>query len=239
MEIKTDWDINVTADMMIKRMGGSRKGQKLLNKRLDILDLGKELLEPCTIYGIFSVKSIEEEIVKLENGLSFKSEHLAKLLHGTDQVVVMARTIGHVLEEKARYLTDQGDLFTAYLLDIYGNIAVGLLGRMMYRQIKEQYSSYGVTVQMEPGQLDWNIREQTIVHKLISLDKIGVSLSDSCLMTPIKSTTAVFGVGDPEKVQEGLPSCTYCSKKDKCTYREDLDEMARLEADAEELWQEV
>ncbi len=233
LEIRTDWDINVTADMLIKRMGGSRKGQKMLGECLEVIDLGKKLLEPCTIYDIFSVKGIQGENVELENGLSFKSEHLAKLLHGTDRIVVMARTIGPVLEEKVRYLSEQGNFLTSYLLDVYANAAVVLLGKMMYRQIREQYSSCGATVQMEPGQLDWNIQEQTIVYKLVSFEKIGVTLADSFLMIPVKSATAVFGIGDPVKVQKGFPSCTYCSKKNKCTYREEVERINREELGVE------
>lgn len=237
MELGKDWNINVTADMVIKRMGGGRKGQRLLGECSEIIDIGKRLLEPCTIYDVFSVKCIEGENVELENGLSFKSEHLAKLLHGSDRVVVMARTIGPALEEKVRYLTEQDNFLTSYLLDVYGNAAVGILGRMMYRQIRGQYSSYGATVQMEPGQLDWNIREQAIVSQFISFEKIGVTLADSFVMAPLKSTTAVFGLGDPAKVREGFPPCTYCPKNNKCTYREEVQEMARI--DAEELCPEA
>lgn len=216
--------VSVTEEMVIKSSGGSYN-KKLAIYLPDVLALGENLLEPKGIYDVFPVTRVEKERVLLENGQIFNSEHLCKLLNGVEEIIVMCCTIGPALESKVKELNKKGDIIRSFLLDMYGATAVGALLQNLYQQISENYKGYGITVHMEPGQLDWNISEQQIVFKLIFPETIGVSLNDNYMMTPLKSTTGVFGVGDPEKVKRGGFACEVCPRRDNCTFRHDAEIM--------------
>ncbi|MDD2235064.1 MAG: hypothetical protein PHV03_09245 [Desulfitobacteriaceae bacterium] len=211
--------VSVTEEMVIKSSGGSNN-KKIAKYLPDVLSFGANLLEIKGLYDVFPVAIVEEESVLLENGQFFNSEHLCKLLNGAEEVIVMCCTIGHALESKVKELNEKGDIIHSFLLDMYGAAAVATALQNLYQEISENYKGYGVTINMQPGQLDWNISEQQIIFKLISPGAIGVSLSDSYMMSPLKSVTSVFGVGDPDKVQKGGFACEVCPRREKCTFRQ-------------------
>ena len=69
-----------------------------------------------------------------------------------------------------------------------------------------------------PGYGDFSIQHQKAVLAMLEASKrIGVTMTDSYMLTPTKSVTAVIGIGDAE-MNCNLNSCEECDKTD-CTYR--------------------
>lgn len=217
-------EINVTEEMLMKRAGGCSK-ETIAQYLPEVISLGESLLEPRTVYDVFPIEKIEDEKLHLENGQVFRSEHLCKLLIGAEKLVAMCCTIGPALERKVGELNKEGDFLISYLLDIYGATAVGSLMSSLYQKIKNDYAGYGVTVHLEPGQLDWNISDQRVLFQLISPEKIGVTLNDGYMMKPVKTTTGVFGIGDADKVRKGDFACKVCPKRKDCTFRHEAEEL--------------
>lgn len=226
MQNDLELEVIVTEEMLIKRTGG-RSNETMEQYLPGIMSFGESLLEPKTVYDVFTIDKIEEKKLYLENGEVFQSEYLCKLLTGADKLMVMCCTIGPALERKVKELSNDGDLLKQYLLDVYGATAAGTLMRSLYERKVKDYTDkgYGVTVHLEPGQLDWNVRDQQVVFRLLSPEKIGVTLNDGNMMTPVKSTTGVFGIGDVEKVKEGKIACKVCPKRDTCPYRHEAEEL--------------
>jgi hypothetical protein len=225
IKLKKSLEIKVTEEMLLKRAGG-RSNERTAQYLPEIISLGEGLLEPKTVYDVFTIDKIEEKRLYLENGQVFRSEHLCKLLIGAEKLVVMCSTIGSALERKVRELSEAGDMLNSYLLDIYGAVAVGLLMRSLYQRIKqEDYAGFGITVYLEPGQLDWKISDQRVLFQLISPEQIGVSLNESFVMKPVKTTTGVFGIGDMDKVKKGVFACEVCPKRKTCSFRREAEEL--------------
>ncbi len=223
-ELQKDLGVKITPEMLVKRAGGQ------LNERMagylpKVIALGEGLLEPKTVHDVFTIDRIEDNVLYLENGEEFKSEPLCKMMSGADQLVVMCTTIGPVLEERVRELSNEGEFLESYLLDIYGATAVGVVRNSFYDRLVESFDGFGATVTLEPGQLDWNIRAQKAVFRLISPEKIGVSLNEGNMMTPIKTCTSVFGVGDVDKVKKGVIACAVCPRRKTCHYRHEAEEI--------------
>lgn len=224
IKLQKGLEIKVTEEMLMKRVGG-RLNERTAQYLPEVISLGESLLEPRTVYDVFAIDKIEEERLCLENGQVFHSEHLCKLLIGAEKLIAMCCTIGSTLERKVSELNKEGDLLMSYLLDIYGAAAVGSLMRILYQKIKNDYSGYGVTVYLEPGQLDWKIRDQAILFQLITPEKIGVSINEGFMMKPVKTTTGVFGIGDADKVKKGDFACRICPKRKMCTFRHEAEEL--------------
>lgn len=120
MEVREDWDIHVTVDEMVRRLSPGRSPNETMIKVYEeAIDLGARLVQPKSIHGDFAIERIENGRVLLENGLSFSSAHLGRLLAGADRVVVMCRTIGPSLEKAVASLQEQGDVLSAFVLDNY------------------------------------------------------------------------------------------------------------------------
>ncbi|MDD3315495.1 MAG: hypothetical protein PHH05_08390 [Syntrophaceticus sp.] len=224
MQNGLELEIVVTEEILNKRTGG-RSNETLAKYLPEVISLGESLLEPKIVYDVFAIDRVEEKKLYLENGEVFQSEHLCKLVSGADKLMVMCSTIGPALESKVKELGNNGDMLKQYLLDIYGASAAGILMDSLYKTIVKDYTDtgYGVTVQLQPGQLDWNVSAQQVVFRLLSPEKIGVTLNDGNMMTPVKSTTGVFGIGDVEKVKEGHLACKVCPKRDSCSFRREAE----------------
>lgn len=70
-----------------------------------------------------------------------------------------------------------------------------------------------------PGYGDLPLEHQkTIVDFLNTKKNIGMSLTDSLMMIPVKSVTAIIGIGDEKNKCKG-PGCMICSGKN-CPYRD-------------------
>jgi hypothetical protein len=59
-----------------------------------------------------------------------------------------------------------------------------------------------------------------VIFDLFPAERLGVTLSDHYLMTPLKSTSFVIGLGvDMGVAAEGSP-CDYCDLRERCKLRE-------------------
>lgn len=90
------------------------------------------------------------------------------------------------------------------------------------RQLKLQYEQNHqyLRPRFSPGYGDFSLQCQTRIAAVLELNKrIGITLTDSLLMVPTKSVTAVIGIGSKQK--DCLAAgCAACESKE-CTYRRD------------------
>ncbi len=217
--IITDWTVPVTLDRLLGRL---EPGRRLPSPRVravgeKAMEIGASLLDPKSVHGDYAVESVSGRVVRLEGGFSFHSDHLARLVRDADRLVVMCRTIGPAVETTVSSLLDD-DPALAYALDVYGTIAQTELGRVMYQRLSGRFPGWRATVPLAPGQLDWSVQDQAVVFELLSPERIGVTLSPSYMMTPVKSTTGVFGVGHPARLERGTSPCEICPRRDTCDF---------------------
>jgi len=83
------------------------------------------------------------------------------------------------------------------------------------RQLADQ-SGLKITNRYSPGYCKWDVSEQQKLFQLFPENCCGITLSESSLMSPIKSISAVLGIGSSVAYQEY--TCEICSMKE-CLYR--------------------
>ena len=127
-------------------------------------------------------------------------------------------TIGKKLDEWSKEFYDSGNQLEGYILDLIGPHIAESTADWLEEKIKKEVaaSNFGCTNRYSPGYCGWDVYEQ---HKLFSFFKpgfLGVTLKESGLMKPIKSTSGVIGIGPGVKKQDYLcETCgiTECIKK--------------------------
>lgn len=87
-------------------------------------------------------------------------------------------------------------------------------------QLAKQYPGRHLRPRFSPGYGDFPLTAQPeLLRRLDAPRKIGLTATDSCLLAPIKSVTAVIGLADaPGKCHAG--GCATCSKLN-CAFRRD------------------
>lgn len=147
------------------------------------------------------------------------SKNLAQCLSGCDEVVFFAATIGLGIDRKiTRY--EKVSPVKALLLHAYGAERIESLCDGFCRELELEAAKQNryCSNRFSPGYGDLPLETQVDFFKLMDCNrKIGISLNDSLLMTPSKSVTAIFGLGNCEPVRLNN-SCRNCLKSN-CEYR--------------------
>ncbi len=184
------------------------------------------LFEPKGIYSSVKIKQISFSAsggrVDLKNGFSLNfNNSIINLLKGASYLVLGVVTIGSSLENKVSEFFTQGEYPRAIALDAVGTVAVESLSRyirnLVCQEAKEQY--FKITRYFSPGYGDWDISQQKDIFKIIPTNKIGVSLTESCMILPRKSLSWIIGIGKGVIISsEERDACKICKAKN-CRYR--------------------
>lgn len=157
---------------------------------------------PFTVdFGCFKVESVS----------------LHKHLQGCHSAILMAATLGAGVD---RLLTKYGKLAPsrAVVLDALASSAIEYWCDLVEKDLTRQTDKH--CERFSPGYGDFALEYQKNLTECLDTGKhLGLSLSQSLLMTPTKSVTAIIGLGASARACGN--KCQQCGKKD-CIYREVL-----------------
>jgi hypothetical protein len=179
------------------------------------------IVEPAVTYRWVAVERRDARRVEVGGEVLTLGRH-ADLLRPAQEAFVAVVTIGGTLEERTGELHAAGRALDSYLLDAVGVYAVGKCIETARMIVESQAAErgWGVGPELAPGQLSgWAIAEQKRIARLLDLDAIGVKVTESGMLVPVKSASMLVGAGpDYEAAQVGSP-CAYCSVSETCRYR--------------------
>lgn len=171
------------------------------------------------IYRIFEL-SHEEGCLKIGEW-KIESKSLLKNMKGCEKVVLFAATLGteadmlmrrYSVTEMARAVVMQA--CAASLLEEYCDSCQD--------QIAEEAGKEGLYLRprFSPGYGDFDIRHQEQLTRILQTDKtIGLTMTESFMLTPTKSVTALIGASTMQTACH-RHGCEVCEKTD-CVYRRD------------------
>lgn len=147
------------------------------------------------------------------------SRNLAKNLQDCSQVILFAATLGaevdHLIHRYNRIQMSKAVILQAAAAAVIEEYCDEVNGAL-----KEDYESRGFYLRprFSPGYGDFPLDCQVPVLTVLEAAKrIGITLTDSLLMAPSKSVTAIIGVSQkPHRCE--LKGCEACGKTD-CAYR--------------------
>lgn len=148
---------------------------------------------------------------------SVDSHNLSSVLIGCQKAVLIAATVG----PGADMLVKRAEVTSKAEALIYNSIAIAAIESFMgvfNGYLKTQFPRYELRPRYSPGYGDVPLSTQKeLLSTLDTNRKIGVALSDSLLMTPTKSVSAIIGLGEEGCVHVDR-DCDICSKRD-CEFR--------------------
>ncbi|MFC1568759.1 vitamin B12 dependent-methionine synthase activation domain-containing protein [bacterium] len=163
----------------------------------EALEISKPLIRPKGGYLFLEKISDSRDTVKFkDSSFEIQSPQVAKLLKSSAIAVIFMTTIGKDLENKAHELSQQGDVTIGFMLDAIASETADAVADYLHRQyiagqVGEEYET---TPRFSAGYGDWPITVQSDILQLCNGGKIGISVTESSLMIPRKSVSAVFGL---------------------------------------------
>lgn len=183
------------------------------------------LIQPKGIWQIYGYDD-RNQIILSPTPLKLKSQPLIEHLQGSVQIAVMAVTIGAELEGSIENCFKQDRYALGLLLDAAATAAVEQTADAVNSFIAQEMSKVGLVAlrRFSPGYGDWDITDQSLVVEAAQGEHIQLSVTESCMLVPRKSVTAVIGL-TPHEERLILPSsetatCLYC-EQENCASRKE------------------
>ena len=157
--------------------------------------------------------------VDLINNSGFRipdSELSRRVLAECHTAAVLVCTLGAEFDLWVRQLQVR-DMALAALLDVLGSAYVESGCDAAEEAIRTRYPGIYLTDRFSPGYGDFPLEAQQKLLDFTQARRIGVTLTDSLLMTPQKSVTAVVGIADTPQPAR-IRGCAHCSMRGCCPY---------------------
>ena len=178
----------------------------------------ERLADKKSIYRIFELSLKDENELKIGN-VEIYSRNLRTNLKDCKQVVLFAATLGAEVDRLIRKM-QVVDMAKAVVMQACAATLLEEYCDELQQKIAEHMQEQGkyIRPRFSPGYGDFSIQHQKAVLAMLEASKrIGVTMTDSYMLTPTKSVTADIGICDAE-MNCNLNSCEECDKTD-CTYR--------------------
>jgi len=185
----------------------------------DALAEGSPLLSPAVAIRWLPILKVSPRHVSLEGGKALTGPLPGRQLAKAAEVAVALCTIGPALELHSSSLR-ASDPAAALALDAVGSAAVARLTDEACEVIRRRAraSGQGTTTAFGPGLPGWPVDPgQREVFSIMDGSSVGVTLSPSQQMVPLKSLSFVVGVGPGLEGQN--PPCRFCQLGESCRHR--------------------
>lgn len=178
----------------------------------------QQTAERKSIYRIFDIRHTEKICI---GTMEVESKNLAKNLKGCEQAVIFGATLG-IGVDRLIQRTSITNMAKAVVLQACAAAYLEEYCDICQEKIAEELQKEGkyLRPRFSPGYGDFSLSHQPQLLRMIESAKtIGLTMTDSFLMTPTKSVTALIGVSTTQEPCH-RKGCEVCSKKD-CLYRRD------------------
>ena len=175
------------------------------------------LISPRSAYAVYNY-DCQRGVIKADDELALTGKSIKKHLAGCEKVLAISATIGPDIVEAITQHFDEGRYAHSVLLDAAATEAVeeaaNALEKMLSPKIKAQ--GFASRWRFSPGYGDWPLEAQQDFMPLACAAEIGINLTESMMLSPRISVTAIIGLYRPEQVNSeiGKQGCQSCGQKD-------------------------
>ena len=177
-------------------------------------------VQPRYTYRIYGLDAGESGLCLQGAELELTGASAAKMLSGCRRVVLLACTLGSRFDTKLLALQAR-DMARAVIYDALGSALVEAGCNAAQEEIAARFPGVYLTDRFSPGYGDLPLDIQpALCAALDAQRRLGITVTPSLLMNPVKSVTAVIGLSDrPQPAR--IRGCEFCSLRETCQFRKE------------------
>ncbi len=182
--------------------------------------LSEELIEDLVpsarlryMYRIVEAERVTKQQLTFDGKIFSPGGIICSYLEGMTHACVFVATAGREFDSKLKELAEKGDIVADFIADSIGTVLAELA---VSRLEVELGIDAHLSLPYSPGYCGWDIREQQDFFPMFPPEPCGIRLSESSLMTPEKSISGFFAMG--ENLARQPYHCEICQNK-KCYKR--------------------
>ncbi|HUU06071.1 MAG TPA: vitamin B12 dependent-methionine synthase activation domain-containing protein [Patescibacteria group bacterium] len=206
---------------------GLKSGSRPSSRSSVLLQQALELFKTCSEPLGLSEAIGKDEFADVFSGQGRNAPDppLQKIFPRADSLLLFAFTLGPRISEEIKRLFASDDFALGSVLDAVASLAADQAGRVAEEWVERQAAGQknGALPRAflySPGYCGWHISAQEKLFARLRPEKIGITLNESFLMTPLKSISGVLVAGPAviHQFSEVYPFCAHC-KSPTCRER--------------------
>ena len=178
----------------------------------------EQALTPRFTFAVFPVRRTPEGAALEGSGLVLPGRMARTMLRECSDAVLLLCTLGAGFEAQLRAASAR-DMAQAAMLDACGSAYVEAGCDEAEKAIAARFPEKYLTDRFSPGYGDLPLDLQpALCAALDSQRRLGVTVTESLLMVPMKTVSAVIGLADtpqPARVR----GCQFCARRETCEFR--------------------
>lgn len=155
------------------------------------------LSRPAGVYLRVKIVERTPDSIGLENGIRFQSKSLSRLLQNSEEVILMAATVGPEIVAAISEEVNQKDAAFGLILDAVASQTSDIILDWMMDYLNGMLAKKGLKLtrhRYSPGYGDLPLDYQRPIYEALHLRKLGLELTEKFMLTPEKSVIAIAGI---------------------------------------------
>jgi len=144
-----------------------------------------------------SIKECALPRIVFSNNIEFSSRHLCSWLEGCKEAVFMGASAGKDIIDAIKRGSAEGSLTQGVIYDAVASevtdVALDWIMDYFNRELRRENKQLDAK-RYSAGYGDFSLENQKAIYEMLKLEKLGVNITDKCILVPEKSVTAVSGV---------------------------------------------
>jgi len=178
------------------------------------IEAAAERATPRAVYMIAPVAKIGRRSLKLETPKPVEAftGAIGEFLGASRYVAAFIATAGFGIEELASEKMRDGDPLAAMIVNAVGAERAEAAESVVVERLRERIRNEDLapTLPYSPGYCGMALTEQRKLFALLGDETAGVTLTEDCLMRPLKSISGLIGLGPADEIKANGSPCERC-----------------------------
>ena len=173
---------------------------------------------PRTLRHTFPIALEDNSVIIGKNALLLPGQDLMHVLKDCKKAVLFCATLGTSVDLLIRR-EQLCDMTRSVVLDSCASTAIEIVCDQVEKAVQEEYPESYLSARYSPGYGDLPVSVQKDFLALLDAPrKIGLCATDTNILTPRKSVTAVIGLSD-QPLKKIKKNCATCLIRERCAFR--------------------
>jgi 5-methyltetrahydrofolate--homocysteine methyltransferase len=175
-------------------------------------------IEPRYIYHAFDIVRRTEKLLLDGCNISLDGKDIKNHLDGCDRAVLFCSTLSAGADRLIR-TAQLEDMTRAVIINSLASVAIEQVCDFAESEIRKEYPESFMTWRFSPGYGDFPIEIQgDFLNVLNAPKRIGLTATESSILIPKKSVTAIIGLSD-KPIEQKKRGCQTCNLRETCNFR--------------------
>lgn len=177
-----------------------------------------ERIQPRFTYKVFPILRENDRLLLPAADLALEDASSRRMLADCQQVILLACTLGASFDAMLR-AEQARNMANAVILDACGSALVEAGCDAAEEEIRTRFPALFLTDRFSPGYGTLPLSLQNDLCAVLDTPRrLGLHVTESCLLNPGKSVTALIGLSDRPQMAR-IRGCAYCALRKSCTFR--------------------